>query len=369
MTHRPIWNRALCLCARDAAPLAALLLTLGLLGPVAPAAAQSGGLPCPQDRLYNAGLEGGFNARGRQGLQVALGWQPWVRGLDLGVADSGIDFLPLERWRTPDAGQVQQGLWSQGVEGLRVGRAGGLWQRARVPAGERLLVYAWGGVGARTEAPEGNPAQSAAWRLRLGLDPLGGSDPTLARLSWTAPVTLTEGWAPLLLPPLTAEAPTATLFLEGQPVGDAPGSQLRWDSACLGLMDAAAPPIAPSPPPLMTLDPRTPELPPPATLAIILAGQAEATARAAALEARATAWAARPLGLRQSGGALGGSGFVSTGQYGPIPDPVPGRLTLAQRLYDASGLLALLLAALVAGVLVGLRGARGGARSRPDAPR
>lgn len=367
MTHRPTWNRAPCLGARAFGLLAALLLVLRLPAEAAPVAAQTAGLPCPQDRLYNGGFEGGFNARGRQGLQVGLGWQPWVSGVDLGLPDSGVDFLPLERWRSPDGGQVQQGLWSQGVAGQRAGRAGGLWQRARVPVGERLLVYAWGGVGTRTEAPEGNPVPMAAWRLRVGLDPLGGSDPTLARLGWTAPVTLTEGWAPLLLPPMTAQGPTATLFLEGQPLGDASGSQLRWDSACLGLMDAAGPPIAPSPPPLMTLDPRTPELPPPATLAVILAGQAEATARAAALEARATAWAARPLGLRQAGGGAGGTGFVSTGQYGPIPDRVDGRLTLAQRFYDASGLLALLLAALVAGVLLGLRRAGDDTGARPRA--
>ena len=35
----------------------------------------------------------------------------------------------------------------------------------------------------------------------------------MARLSWTEPVTLTEGWAPLVLPSLTAETSAVTLFL------------------------------------------------------------------------------------------------------------------------------------------------------------
>ena len=341
--------------------LAGLLLALpGLLWWTAPARAQAVDLPCPQDRLYNGGFEGGFNARGRLDLRVALGWQPWARGVDLSAADAGVSFLPLDRRRAPDTGLVQQGLWSQGIQGLGADRFGGLWQRARVPSGSRLLAYAWGGVGPRTERSERSseaPAVSPAWRLRLGLDPQGGSDPTLARLSWTEPVTLTEGWAPLVLPSLTAETSAVTLFLEGQPVGDAMGSQLRWDSACLGLRDVPPDATAPVPAALVTLDPRTPELPPPATLAVILAGQAEATARAMALEVRATARAERPQGSLLPGGGAGGVGDLNLGQYGPQPDALlPGRPGLAARLYDVSGLAALVLAALLAGALMGLRG-------------
>lgn len=371
MTLRPLVSPAPRMPGRRAALLLALPGLLCLFAP-APASAQSVDLPCPQDRLYNGGFEGGFNARGRLDLRVALGWQPWVQGVDLSAADAGVTFLPLDRRRAPDTGLVQQGLWSQGVQGLGDDMPGGLWQRARVPMGSRLLVYAWGGVGPRSDPFDrsgGAPAPSPAWRLRLGLDPRGGSDPALARLGWTEAVTLTEGWAPLVLPPVTAEASAVTLFLEGRPVGAAAGSQLRWDSACLGLPEAEPLPTARGPLPVITLDPRTPQLPPPATLALILAGQAEATARAAALEARATARAARPQGLRRTGAGAGGGGAPNPGQYGPLPEePLPAVPSLAARLYDLSGLAALLLAALLAGVLLGQRGSDGRGAAPPRAP-
>lgn len=316
-------------------------------------------LPCPQNRLYNAGFEGGFDDRGRPAIQVGLGWQPWARGQDLSNPDGTLRYLPLSRRQRGDDTVVQQGWWAQGVEGLPQGATAGLWQRVRLPLGARVLVYAWGGVGpAGTDAPRANGEPGAAsWLLRLGWDPQGGSDPDQPRLLWTAPLTLTSAWAPLALPPFAAEATVGTLFLEGRRLGAREGGdagQLRWDGACVGLLDAPPLPTQPSPVPLITLDPRSPEPPPLETLAIVLAGQAQATAAAQALEARATQRAGSAAGRLSGGGA---APFQVSGQHGPVPEPPPpAQADWSARIYDASGLLLLLLAAALAGLMVARRG-------------
>lgn len=392
--------------ALGSAPLSAALLS-GLLGLLAwtsraPESAQAASLaqvpdnPCPQDRLYNGGFEGGFDDRGRPEIQVGLGWQPWAQGSDLSDPAGSLRYLPLNRRRSAAADAVRQGWWAQGLEGLPPGATAGLWQRVRLPLGAKVLVYAWGGVGseeggaaasADAAAEDGKPgegpdaAQAAgAWRLRLGWDPQGGSDPGQPRLSWTAPLTLTTGWAPFALPPFEAEGTVGTLFLEGlrlppglvAPAADpaaipgraasllrraddaAAGGQLRWDGACVGLLDAPPLPTVPSPVPLVTLDPRSPEPPPLETLAIVLAGQAQATAAAQALELRATQRAAGGAGRLIAGGA---APFMAAEQHGPVPDaPPPAEPGLAARLYDASGLLLLLLAAALAGLMAARRG-------------
>lgn len=363
---------------------------LALLGAVSgtgrsapmPARAQAPDSPCPQDRLYNGAFEGGFDDRGRPEIQVALGWQPWAQGLDLSDPASGLRYLPLGRRRAQDSARVLQGWWAQGLEGLPAGGVAGLWQRVRLPLAAKVLVYAWGGVGSDAlgsaapprgptpipDAPNGEeaaPPPDAAWLLRLGWDPAGGSDPGRPGLSWTAPVTLTTGWAPLALPPFEAEGTVGTLFLEGRRLDGGRGAadgQLRWDGACVGLLDAPPLPTVPSPVPLMTLDPRSPEPPPIETLAIVLAGQSQATAAAVAAAARATARAAAGGGGRTAGGA---ASFLGGGQHGPVPEPPPpAEPGLAAQLYDASGLLLLLLAAALGGLMAAGRHRSSGPSAR-----
>jgi hypothetical protein len=331
--------------------IAASLALLATTGFGQPARAQSLDLPCPGNRLKNPGFEHGFSARGGLARSLAEGWTDWSgRGVERPR------FEPLSL-RSAGAEWIQSGLWSQGQRGLGPTESGGLWQRVEVGEGERVLAHAWGRswANAREREPASSPPGSYA--LSMGLDPQGGIDAESESLRWTAAISVTDSWLPLYIE-AEAEAAQVTIFLRGMPL--APIHNLAaWDAVCLRLADdtapAAAAPATPFPP-TPTTGPGTPSPTPDLIwLQEWARGRVAATERALSLQAKATEWAIRPSPVPAP---QLGDGGATTGALDRLPQDLrasgPARLSLWARAYDSMGRIALALAALVLGLLVGL---------------
>lgn len=326
----------------------ALVAAAGLDRPVQ---AQALDLPCPGNRLQNPGFEHGFSARGGLARSLAEAWTDWS-----GRAAQRPRFEPLSQ-RSAGAEWIQAGLWSQGQRGLAAMEAGGLWQRVEVGEDQRVLAHAWGRSWTNAREREPASAPPGNYALSIGLDPRGGIDAESESLRWTQPISLTDSWLPLYIE-AEAEAPQVTLFLRGMPLA-ALHNMVAWDAVCLRLADevpAAAPVTATPFPPTPTTGPGTPS-PTPDLLWLQdwARGRVAATERALSLQSKATEWALRPSPAPAP--RLGG-GSDAAGALDRLPNDLqgsgPARLSLWARAYDGLGGIALALAALALGLLVGL---------------
>lgn len=341
----------------QATAAAILALTTTLSGPRAGAAQ---GLPCPDNLLANAGFDAGFTARGRITEVAANGWTPWYATLP------GIDglnyppaFAPVARQSALGEIGVADGLWSQQLGTAQATHTAGLWQTVAVPPGSLVHASAWAYAWASRGDDPRRSEPPGTYALDIGIDPLGRGDPFADGIQWTVPITVTDVWVPLALD-AAVDGPSATLILRGRPLQIIAHNVSRWDGACLRVTGAVGVPTgSPTPAPRPTRPPATlaPGAPTPtpgvATVAAMAVAFEAATARAADLATKAAGAAAADPG-DASGRVFRG---LPDATAAPMPDPadLPARGPAPiDRLMDHIGLLALSLAALVGGLLIGL---------------
>jgi hypothetical protein len=334
----------------------ALLVPTGALAQRDPTSDQIG---CPDNLLKNPGFEAGFEGR-RPAEIVGRDWQPWYETLP-GV--DGLNYVPdyRPRWRWRDgAATVHSGLWSQELATHDATHTAGLWQRVDVPPDSLIDASVWAHAWATRGEDTGRSEPPGTYVLTMGLDPLGGEDPHAARITWTPPITVTDAWVPLHLA-LPVEGSTATLFLRGQPLQILRHNASRWDSACLRAVGPAGEPtLSPTPRPPATRTPRpgdptwTPSVPTLAAIATEVAFSLEATA----LSAQATATAGSAVGSEATMAVLAAQLAARTPTAAAPAEDEPA-IPLGARLADQMGLLLLVLAVFLVGLLVGLgRGRR-----------
>lgn len=346
----------------DLAPDLAPGLAPGLAPPPAFAASPRQ-VDCPGNLLSNPGFEAGFTARGRIAETVGNGWQAWYErfpGVD------GINYVPDFTPRHRDEGgplAAHRGLWSQEMGTENATHTAGLWQRRPVPPGSVVLAtgaaYAWASSG--DEPSRSRPP--GRYALALGLDPMGGADPTSASIRWTTPVTVTDAWVPLAIE-APVEGSAVTLFARGQPLERLRHNVSRWDSLCLrvlGPIGESTPTATPRPWPTRTPGPDDPTptretrpSPDPATASALEIGLKLDLLKTSTASARSLPTEA----------ALSLPDLVATRAALDAPDAVPTPLsaeapedrwrTARYALEDHLGLIALAIASLVGGLLFGL---------------
>jgi hypothetical protein len=330
---------------------------------------------CPGNLLSNPGFESGFTARGRIAEIVGNGWQAWYErfpGVD------GINYVPDFTPRHRDAGgprAAHRGLWSQEMATQDATHTAGLWQRREVPPGSVVLAtgaaYAW--ASSRDEPSVSRPP--GRYALALGLDPMGGRDPTSPTVRWTTPVTVTDAWVPLAIE-APVEGSAVTLFARGQPLERLRHNVSRWDSLCLrvlGPIGESTPTPSPRPWPTRTPGPDDPTSSPPpspspdpataSALEIGLKLDLLKTATAGAQHIGTEAAVSLPE-LVATRAALDAPEAAATPR---AAEAAQDRLRLARyAVEDHLGLIALTVAALVGGLLFGLS-VRGTSRAEDGA--
>lgn len=346
------WRRALA--------LAAVALGMVVLAPEAAAAQPRPEIPpCPGNLLVNPGMEEGFGVRGALERLVPIGWNPWSVALPgTGGLNHPPRFGPLRAQGAAD-GRVADGLWSAQLSTEAATHTGGLWQRVAVEPDTVLQTTVWGyGWATNGERPDASEPPGT-YALAVGIDPRGGEDAEDGRVRWSGTITVTDAWLPLSVSAV-AETAAVTVFARGQALSILAHSTARWDAACLRATGIAGEPPWPAPRLPQPSPTHDPAAPPPTA------------------DPLAQALVATRLhdGLAEAAAALGDPGPMAVGARAtllayatriaatptPFAEDEPVAPPMSAVLAERAGWVTLALAAMAAGILVGLgRGPGGGA--------
>jgi hypothetical protein len=188
--------------------------------------------------LVNPDFEDGFRqVDGQSTLQVAVGWEPWWH-----ETDAQPEYKPAEKHIDPR--RIKSGQFAQQWFNRWRTHTAGVYQRVEnVPADKPLVfkahVQAWS---TNTEDPS---ISDGRYRMRIGIDPYGGTDPEGEDVVWSdaaplAPMHPNEYVA--LQVETTSRSDRCTAFIWGQAEWRLSHNDAYVDSCRLYYLDEEQPP-------------------------------------------------------------------------------------------------------------------------------
>jgi hypothetical protein len=178
----------------------------------------------------------GFEQWSGTDQRVESTWRPWSRSdCDL-VWEGNVDEVcrvPEYRQANPMGAypaRVHSGDNAQQYFTPFAGHHAGVLKSFDVPPGATVEVHAWGQAWASPEddARESDPAANV--RMRVGVDPDGGTDPTAPSVVWGAPGNPLDVWREV--PPVEVtmgDAGRLTVFLSANPNYPLKHNDIYWD--------------------------------------------------------------------------------------------------------------------------------------------
>ena len=188
----------------------------------------SAGVPIGVNLLVNPSFEGAFQTYlGKQEFNVAQGWIPWF--LESGFAP---EFKPAE---APHYNRIHSGERAQQYFKTMGTYTAGVYQKVRVAPGVTLqfTVYGqgWSHDGS-SDCPIEQSCNPANMGMRIGIDPLGGSNPRGDSVEWSPAQSPTSGWAPFSVEAVS-ESDVVTVFAWASPNEPKRNQDTYWDDASL----------------------------------------------------------------------------------------------------------------------------------------
>jgi hypothetical protein len=209
--------------------------------------------------LKNAGFEGAWReVDGVHEVKVADDWHPWWHRSDV---------RPEYKIATKDvdANRIHGGRAAQQWFTTHATHTGGIYQQVQdVPIGNALVFTAWVQAFSRDDDEDWRTS-NGRYRMRVGLDPYGGTDPEASDVVWSDVVQPYDAWTQVQVN-TTARSDRCTVFLWGQaewPVKHNNG--YVDDCQLVYLAPEALPPEPPPPEPPPEPPPPEPPPEPPAT--------------------------------------------------------------------------------------------------------
>ncbi len=204
--------------------------------------------------LVNPGFEGEFRAwNGKADKQVAQGWYPfWVASRSADEAQQtrepafsrcGVDEQPSH---------VRTGRAAQAYATDGGAHAAGLMQTVSVQPGQALRFVAYGHAWSTTGDDPGSSESPGGVRLRIGLDPEGGSSPFDESVIWSGEKQVYDAYDDGFMVQARADRKEVTVFLFSAAEQPRPHNHVFWDDASLEVV-AEAPSEVPSTPGAVTL--------------------------------------------------------------------------------------------------------------------
>ncbi len=144
--------------------------------------------PEPGELLFFEDFDTGFDGPDQR---VARGWQPWSLPHLCSVEGSGMACQTPEYKQSSPAGAYPDRVRGEGGNAQQwftvwSGHFAGIARRITVPAHARLEVGAW--ASAWSSSDDDPHATSSATRVRIGIDPAGGTEPGAASVVWGEPL-------------------------------------------------------------------------------------------------------------------------------------------------------------------------------------
>lgn len=195
-------------------------------------------------------------------VQVATNWRGWwldPRYPDFPPTCDGCTAWHRPEWReaAPYSNRIRSGANAQKYfTFFSVHRAGMYQQVNNIGTGQKLrfsiYMHAWSGNGpSLTSITKDNDMG-----MKVGLDPLGGTDPFNSRIVWSTPFNTYDVWA-LYSVEAVAQNSTVTVFTYSQPRWGLEHNDIYLDDASLVVTDGSAAP-SPSATPAPTTTPSVP---------------------------------------------------------------------------------------------------------------
>lgn len=158
--------------------------------------------------LLNGGFEGAFTERGAGELKVAESWTPWWH-----TTDTRPEYKPATL--NVDATRVHSGQTAQQWFNTYAHHTAGIYQRVTgLASGCTLTLSAW--VQAFTRNDDADWRHSTGrYRMRIGIDPYGGTDPESTDIVWSETVQPYDAYQRLEVT-TQAMSDRATAFVWGQ---------------------------------------------------------------------------------------------------------------------------------------------------------
>jgi hypothetical protein len=210
-----------------------VLIAVGLVLTLTTVAlAQEGEEIADGDVVFQDGFEDWMDANQR----VESDWQTWSRNdcnLDWDGDISDVCASPEYKQANPAGAypyRTHAGENAQQYHTTHQGHHAGVWRRFAVEPGTIIEVHAWGTAWA-TESNDPHaydPGQNV--RMRIGVDPNGGSNPNGAAVVWGNPANPPNEWQEV--PPVTVtagESGQVSVFLSSNPKYPTPHNDIYWD--------------------------------------------------------------------------------------------------------------------------------------------
>ncbi len=199
--------------------------------------------------LKNSGFEG--NSRlwnGISEVNVAEGWYPfWLahRPTDEEWQNRQpvyrvvtVSEIP-RRVRAGQKAQMYSTAWATHVAGLM--------QVVQVSPGQRLRLRAYGHARSTSEDAPNKSIDPGNVRMKVGLDPTGGTDPFNPQIHWSAEKAVYDSYDDGFLVEATATGTAITAFLLSMPQWPRKYNEVYWDDTSLEFLEGATAGVSASP--------------------------------------------------------------------------------------------------------------------------
>ncbi len=200
--------------------------------------------------LQNPGFEGAYSTWGGiPQLQMPAGWTPWWAEND-GTVPEWANHRP--EWKPAEAEYYPTRVHS-GERAIQWFKSyatfwAGAYQQVTVPANAPLRFSAYGFAWSCDDwnlCPDATSHNPANMRMRIGIDPTGGTNPWSGNIVWSGFASPTGGWYPFQVE-ATAQGSVVTVFLYSNPDWPKQNQDAYYDDASLVVIGAAPPAPAPT---------------------------------------------------------------------------------------------------------------------------
>jgi hypothetical protein len=231
-------------------------------------AAPEEAMPSTQANLLrNPGLEGSYVQFAHyQTAIMAPEWLPWWKAQG-GDDEAWENRMPEFKPAAPYDARIHSGGNAQQLFTYHGTHVGGIYQRvSNIPVGSKVVFTIWGqawaGSGDDADTSEGG----GPMRMKVGIDPTGGTDPWSGNIVWSGEQNPLDTWSFFSIETV-ARSNQVTVFTHSAPPWPTKHNDVYWDDASLVATAPPAPPTnTPRPPQPTRVPPTATPVPPTPTV-------------------------------------------------------------------------------------------------------
>ncbi len=183
--------------------------------------------------LTNGDFEGAF-VQANSKAQVGTGWTPWFIPTPAGQPDYLFmqpTYEPSNNCSATCGHRIHSGANAQRMFQFFGAYTAGLYQQVTVPENADLQFTMFAqGWSSKSDNPENVSVGGTDMRMRIGIDPLGGTNPLDARVQWSDQYNALDSWHQFTVY-ARAQGTVVTVFAYASPFDTRRKNEVYWDDA------------------------------------------------------------------------------------------------------------------------------------------